>query len=335
MSTLDTPQPGLETTRIFPQKRSTVTRGGWWLAGGVVLIGLGLLNFLLAMFVRTSQLMLQLRTTLPILGGLAACLRGRTLLRAPREVRIGPDGLTIVSARDARHFPWSSLSWAHLDTELLTPQRCLVLYDPAGRRVARLSDAFDDFDQLAAAVKAEIGRKGTGQAARIQSRKARRTALICAASGTFLLAITALNAWSALADQRAARLLRESAVPGEATIVRRFVAPNGVTHRLEYQVITPSGGRSATRNVEVERNYWRGLEGQTRVPVLFTKPLPTAVPRPPHPRIPSRTAEFAAVPRTSCGLMIMNPAAAAAAVSRNFRRETPTLMLVSIASSPC
>src|SRR5436190_14226698 len=54
------------------------------------------------------------------------------------------------------------------------------------------------------------------------------------------------------------------------------------------------------------------------------------VPRPPHPSSPTRTAEFACMPRTSCGFRIVN-AAAPAAAWKNPRRP---MFLLLIAMSP-
>ncbi len=73
--------------------------------------------------------------------------------------------------------------------------------------------------------------------------------------------------WSTYQKQRADRLLAERGQPGEAEIVRRFLAPNGVTRRLEYRVVG-ADGRSATENVEVEPAYWESLEGARTIPVV-------------------------------------------------------------------
>jgi hypothetical protein len=74
-------------------------------------------------------------------------------------------------------------------------------------------------------------------------------------------------------DQRAARLLAEAAVPGEADVVDRRLAPNGHTCRLEYCITTPEG-LSGTRNAEVTRPYWDSLEGVKKVPVLYVPSEP-------------------------------------------------------------
>jgi hypothetical protein len=71
----------------------------------------------------------------------------------------------------------------------------------------------------------------------------------------------------ARAKQRENEMLATSAVPAEATIVRRFIAPNGVTRRLEYEVRDASG-ETATRNAEIINEYWDSLEGAKTVPVM-------------------------------------------------------------------
>jgi hypothetical protein len=52
-------------------------------------------------------------------------------------------------------------------------------------------------------------------------------------------------------------------VHGEGEIVRRFVAPNGVTKRIEYRV-----QGSKLRNVEVDPILWDQLEHAKTVPVV-------------------------------------------------------------------
>ncbi len=86
--------------------------------------------------------------------------------------------------------------------------------------------------------------------------------------GLFMAFACGFIVWLTYQKQRADRLLEERGQPGEAEIVRRFVAPNGVTKRLEYRVIAEDDGRSATQNVEVEPAYWDSLEGVKTIPVV-------------------------------------------------------------------
>ena len=69
-------------------------------------------------------------------------------------------------------------------------------------------------------------------------------------------------------------LLEEGGEAGEAEIVRRFVAPNGFTKRVEYKVVD-SAGISATRNVEVEPGFWNGLEGAKSIAVIWVPGEPS------------------------------------------------------------
>jgi hypothetical protein len=69
--------------------------------------------------------------------------------------------------------------------------------------------------------------------------------------------------------------------------------------------------------------------------VLSTNPVPTAVPRPPQPKIPRRKAEFAAEPLTAPGFTIIAPAAVAAAAPRNFLRLTFSFEPSAMNIPPC
>ncbi len=90
-------------------------------------------------------------------------------------------------------------------------------------------------------------------------------------------AITTLPTLLGLGALTAARSLastpQQVAVPGEARIERRFLAPNGVTPRLEYR-ITTADGLTATRNAEVTRDDWDRLEEASNVPVVYVADEP-------------------------------------------------------------
>src|SRR4029078_2663729 len=63
-----------------------------------------------------------------------------------------------------------------------------------------------------------------------------------------------------------------------------------------------------------------------------TNSEPTALPRPPQPTIPSRSAEFAWLPRTDSDFTISSPAPATAAILTNSRR--PASLLFGFRSLP-
>jgi hypothetical protein len=232
------------------------------------------LGFVVALRARhVDQVTLQGMTTLPILLGLGALTAAWALARTPHMVTVGSQGLWIAGRRGSRRHSWEQIGWATVGTGALNFRRQLVVFDTRGKTIAKLSEAFDDFDTLVELVNQRIAGKATDTSEQIRVRKSKRTAVFTTSVGVLLLAVAVANVWMAHGEQRAARRLAEAGVPGEAEIVRRFLAPNGVTPRLEYRITTPAG-RSATRNAEVLRFYWDTLEDAQTVPVVFVRDEP-------------------------------------------------------------
>ncbi len=120
---------------------------------------------------------------------------------------------------------------------------------------------------MASLIANHVESKGDDTASRLLRKKARRQATMAFVIGLLMALGCGFIIWTTYQKQRAERLLDERGRPGEAEIVRRFLAPNGVTRRLEYRVVG-TDGRSATENVEVEPAYWESLEGTTTIPVI-------------------------------------------------------------------
>jgi hypothetical protein len=262
-----------EPEYLFLRSDAAAKNAFWWFVGGLAALAGAAVGFIVALVARVDQLSLHLMTTLPTLIGLGAITAGWTLARTPNQVAVGPGGLRIEGKRERRSYAWSQIGWATVGTGSLNQRRQLVVYDTEGKTIAQLSEAFDGFDTLVELVKQRIADKGDDTAERIRTRKAKRSALLTAAVAVALLAAGGGLVWMTYREQRAARLLEQVAVPGEAEIVRRFLAPNGITPRLEYRVTTPAG-RSATRNAEVTRPYWDSLEGAASVPVRYVPDEP-------------------------------------------------------------
>ncbi len=73
----------------------------------------------------------------------------------------------------------------------------------------------------------------------------------------------------------------------------------------------------------------------TIAPVFCRNDSVTAVPRPPQPSTPRRTAELACVPKTVLGFRMVKPAVAAAATPTNSRRPTLVSLRIVHVLSPC
>ena len=253
---------------VFPIRPTAASGAVLWLIGGLGALGLAAVGLVVAEAARVNPISLQVMTTLPTLIGIGALLAAWATTHTPREVGVGPGGVRIKTRRGSQLYRWDRVGWSTVQPGTLNGRRHLILYDTGGRPLARLSDALEDFDGLVRAIAEGIAAKGDQTADRVRSSRGKRSAVFMAGTGVVGLAVAAAVAWMTYRELRADRLLRESAVPGEAQIEQRFLAPNGVTPRLVYRITAP-GGRSATRNAEVARPVWDALAGARTVPVLY------------------------------------------------------------------
>ncbi len=226
-------------------------------------------GFCFAIFARIDQMAMHGMTTLPCLFAVAAMGVAWNLARSPRRVVLSAAGVMLDKGDSSATIAWHEIGYATVkQVGTMAQRKSLCICDCAGKTIASISDAFDDFDRMRDCIVAKIAERGDDTAERIRQRRAKRAALGAVALGIAMSVVSVGVAWSTHSDQRAAKLLVAEGVPGEAEIVRRFVAPNGVTTRLEYR-IAGTDGRSATRNLEVERLFWEGLEGRSSVAVIY------------------------------------------------------------------
>jgi hypothetical protein len=189
-------------------------------------------------------------------------------------VTVGPEGLTIETRRGTRRVGWGEVGSATVERSGTSHRRRLNITDPRGKSIARLDESFSRFDVMTSLITNHVEARGDDTAQRILRKRARRQATAAIGLGLFMAFACGFMFWITYQKQLADRLLAERGQPGEAQIVRRFVAPNGVTKRIEYRVVDPSG-RSATANVEVDPAYWDSLEGAKSVPVIVVPGEPS------------------------------------------------------------
>ncbi len=259
---------------VFERSESQLRRGKWMLLGGVGSACVAVLGFLLAVVSRADQLALHAITTLPMIGALGLLTGGWTLIRGPRSVLIDDAGFQIKEGGKTKRHQWIEVGWVTV-TGTATSQRRLVLYDISGKKVASLSEAFQNFDDLTATVKSKVADQLSASGPDIQLRKARKSAVFTASFAAVMIVATAAVAWMTHREQRAARLLETVAVEGVATVDRLFVAPNGFTTRVEYTVANEAG-ESGSRNVEIEPEYHADLlaADAKSIPVMFVPAEP-------------------------------------------------------------
>ncbi len=258
----------LDADLVFSRRESTRSSSAWCLVGGLAALGFAVLGLLLALVSQVGQLALHSMTTVPALIGIGAIAASRLMARTPKQVTVGPQGMCVEMDKGHQCYPWERIGWCAVGTSGMTHRRQLTICDTGGKTIATLSDALEDFDTLVEQVQSHIALKGDGTAEIIGKRKGRKSAVITGTIALVLTAVAIANLWMAFEQRRATKLLKEDSVPGEAEIVRRFIAPNGVTRRLEYRVDSPDG-QTATRNAEVTPAYWDQLEEATTVPVMY------------------------------------------------------------------
>ena len=270
---LMTSESPIEDRWVFQRRSDTRSLAMLAIGGALVLLAGAAVGFFVAMFGSVGQLQLHLMTTLPVLLGLGALFSGFSMLRAPDRVELSPQGLAVASGNTRTLHEWGEMGWATISAAAMGHKRQLVVYNQSGKAILKLTDAFDGFDALANAVKQRVSATAGETANRLRLAKARRTAWFLLLFTVLMGAGSAFMAYDTAQTQRAARLLEEEAVAGEGRILRRFIAPNGVTRRVEYEV-TGDDRKVGKRNVEVEAAYWEALEGADEVPVLYVPQEP-------------------------------------------------------------
>jgi hypothetical protein len=212
-------------------------------------------------------------TTLPVILSVAALCAAWTMIRSPARISADPEGLTIGDGNNPQRLSWNEIGCSTVESVGTSGRRRLNITDTKGASIVKLDESFRRFDDLVALVASHVEAKGDDTAMRILRKKARRLAVVLGAMGFVMTLGSIFIAWTTREEQRAARLLKQRGKPGQAEIVRRIVAPDGVTKRVEYRVVG-AGGRSGTRNVEVTSAYWNHLEGAKSIPVIFVADEP-------------------------------------------------------------
>jgi len=261
-------------TLVFRRQKTAVTRSALWLAAGIFLIGLGVLGFVIAVFTGVGVFQMHTMATLPSIMGIAAIIRGWAGTRTPDEVAVGRRELEITTRTRIRRYSWNEVGWANMQSTAYGGSRFLQVYDNHGRTIAKLGDSLRNFDEMAEAIRTHVASRADNTADHIQLSKARRLAVVAGLIGPFLLCLSVAVAFLIHSDRRAARLLAEQGVPGEADIVKTFLAPNGITCRLVYRVKTPAGN-AEERNAEVQPLIWAMLTQAKTVQVRYVPDEPS------------------------------------------------------------
>jgi hypothetical protein len=261
------PAPLAPGPRVFVRNGNLGLSTMFYFWGGVGLLlvaGAGLYS---AIHSRVGAFQLQLMANVPTLlaiGCFTVAWRGR---RAPLEVVVTDQDVTVRRRSACETWALNELSMATVHSEPFTGRRRLNLFDRAGRRVAVIPDAIQPFDELVDILQQHVEARADDNTAAVRLRKSRRQAVMLAAAAllfggliTTLIVIDRIEA-------RDAKLLEEQGQPATAKMLRHFTAPDGVTRRIEYRV-TDASGKTGDHNVEVKQDVWSLMSRMTELPVV-------------------------------------------------------------------
>lgn len=244
--------------------------GGHALA--ILLFAVGLLGFFAALALDASAFA-QSAATAPFALALGAVYTGYRAGKAPVKIVAGVDGLVLFYSRGERAIPWSELRWADIEESGLNQKKYLVLYNALGKSDLVVDPAFSQFDFLADLVRERIAvaRPDGVPPVRLQPNWARASFLIGIGIMFTALSIVVLHMGrQGLID---AKRLDDEGVSGKGIVVRHFLAPDGRTPRIEYEV-TGRSGEKATRNVEINQMLWESLDVGSEVALRHVPDAP-------------------------------------------------------------
>lgn len=254
---------------VYELKKPIGIRPVLYLLGGLAMAGCAGLMFLIGLLLPPERQAFPVfigSTVVPTLGAVYAFAAAFGLMRSPRQVTVGPKGLTIEASDGTKTWTWDEVGWATVATAAMTPQKRLSVYDTNGKKLVSLGPEFEDFDGLAESVKAAIARKPDRTADEVQTRKAKKSSIFLILAGTAFLALAIVNGLNAQNEKADAKRLAKEGVEAKAMILRHYLY--NVTPRVEYLLTTPEG-REVKRDAMVQQAAWEALKGQTTVPVRY------------------------------------------------------------------
>jgi hypothetical protein len=263
----------MSAANLFFRRDSAKSNGVLFLVGGILAIAFAVISFISLLFIRVDQFAMHAVTTLPTLMGIAGVSAGLAALRSPSQVSVDDEGLVVFGKKTSRRIRWCEVGLAAASEAPLNQRRRIKIFDVRGKLLVTIPDTFTEFETLVGLVQQNVNQHAASVAEPLRMRKARRMALLTASFGVFMAAAGIGVAYDTWSTERGKVFLEQDGVPGEGKILRRFLAPNGVNCRVEYQV-TGENGQTAKHNVEVDPEYWDELEDETSVPILYVPNKP-------------------------------------------------------------
>ena len=260
-----TPRP--ESVEQFHRVSLGLTSRPWvFFAGGVGMLAVSAVGFFVALYGRTGPLQLHLSSTLPAIFAVGLFMTGFRFAASPREVALTQEGLEVRFASVQKRWVWEEIAWAEVQTQAITNRQMLAIHGNDGKVLAKLPSNLERFDALVDAVKGRLSEHPSPHAAAVRWRKSRKQAKWMVIATAVALAGAVFMAWMTIDQRRTEMLLRQQGIDGQGIVVRKFIAPDGRTHRIEYRV-AGAGEGAKLHNVEIDLGMWALIEAGSRVAV--------------------------------------------------------------------
>lgn len=266
--TIETPVSASQEYTFTASEWSRIT-SVFKIMSGFVLVFIAIIGFALSVYSRSANMFsLQMATTIPMMAAIGLFATGIAGVMAPRRVVVATDGITVEYAGSLTHIAWERIGNAKLvQASILNPTR-LAIIDVAGKSLVKIPATLTDFGKLTDIVQTQVTHNDAHTSELIAKKKTKRGGVFAVVFSVLMLALSGFLLYDTRQKQLQAARFITDALPGEARVVRRFVAPNQVTRRIEF-VVKSSSGKTATHNVELEPRLWDAVKEGDAIPVMM------------------------------------------------------------------
>lgn len=238
---------------LFVANPSLRRRAALLLAGALGLFALATGGFALALATDAGVVALQGMTTLPVLIGLGLLGAALAARRTPLQVVVDARNVTVTYRNRVLTLPWDQIAWVEEGTTTLGFRGQLRLLSADGQSLATIGEDIFGYGVLTNLLKHHLSQRANPATDLVKKKRSRRNGWSLVFGGVFALGLAGANAFIAYTNSQNRALLASQGVEGTATVVRKFIAPDGRTHRIEYRVDVPG---APLANVEIEPMLW-------------------------------------------------------------------------------
>lgn len=255
---------------------SAPSHPGRYLLGGILLILLAAGGFVASVYSNLGTLSLHALATLPTMIAVSLFARAFSSRKSVRRVTVDASGITTEYPSQTRHIDWDTIAWSEGRVQALSNRKQLVLYGSHAETIEVIPDAITAFDDLDKIVSRRIKSKPHVLADLVRLKRLKRQSWLVFTVGILLCAVGTFLFLSGLSDRQAQRRLDSESIDGTATVKRKFLAPDGVTKRIEYRVDAKrtDGKSPSLMNVELQPSLWDVIQEGQKLPVRYVRDSP-------------------------------------------------------------